>query len=87
MALAGAYEDAPPAPRAPRPAYGHRTEGRHDLTQGLLRLGGSRAGGWPLRLGVRDGKTSDRVETPLAIEEDLSLGLAGVQGIVADRQA
>jgi hypothetical protein len=41
----------------------------------------------PLRMGVRDGNTSDSVETPLAIEECLSLGLEGVQGIVADSKA
>ena len=87
IALYGAYEDEPQAPRAPRPAYGHSKDGRNDLKQVLLSLGVSGDGGLPLRLGVRDGKTRDSVETPLAIEEDLSLGLEGVQGLVAESQA
>ena len=41
----------------------------------------------PLRLGVRDGNTSDSTETPVAIEECLALGLEGVRGIVADSKA
>jgi hypothetical protein len=53
----------------------------------LLSLGVSGAGGVPLRLGMRDGTTSDRVETPVAIEECLALGLEGVHGIVAESQA
>src|SRR5215211_4712796 len=36
---------------------------------------------------MRDGHTSDSVETPVAIEECLALGLEGVQGIVADSKA
>jgi transposase len=44
-------------------------------------------GGIPLRLGVRDGNRSDSVETPVAIEECLALGLAGMRGIVADSKA
>jgi transposase len=44
-------------------------------------------GGIPLRLGVRDGNRSDSVETPVAIEECLALGLDGVRGIVADSKA
>lgn len=43
--------------------------------------------GLPLRVGVRDGKTRDSVETPFAIEECLRLGLEGVQGIVGDSKA
>jgi transposase len=66
---------------------GHSKDGRDDLKQGLLSLGVSSDGGLPLRIGVRDGNTSDSVETPLAIEECLSLGLEGVQGIVADSKA
>src|SRR3989441_3529757 len=42
---------------------------------------------WNTHVGVRDGNTSDSVETPLAIEECLSLGLEGIQGIVADSKA
>src|SRR5262247_2267077 len=84
MALYGAYKDEPEAPGAPRPAYGHSKDGRNDLKQVLLSLGVSGDGGLPLRLGVRDGNTSDSVETPLAIAECLTLGLEGVQGIVAD---
>jgi transposase len=87
IALYGAYEDELQAPGAPRPAYGHSKDGRADLKQVLLSLGVSGDGGLPLRLGVRDGNTSDSVETPLAIEEYLSLGLEGVQGIVADSKA
>ena len=84
IALYGASEDEPEAPGAPRPAYGHSKDGRNDLKQVLLSLGVSGDGGLPLRLGIRDGNTSDSVETPLAIEECLTLGLEGVQGIVAD---
>ena len=52
----------------------------------LLSLGVS-SDGLPLRLGVRDGNTSDSTETPVAIEECLALGLEGVRGIVADSKA
>ena len=87
MALYGAYADEPQTPRAPWPAYGHSKDGRDDLKQVLLSLGVSGDGGIPLRLGVRAGKRSDRVETPLAIEECLALGLDGMRGIVADSKA
>jgi len=87
IALYGAYEDDPKTAGAPRPAYGHSKEGRDDLKQVLLSLGVSGDGGIPLRLGVRDGNRSDSVETPLAIEECLTLGLEGVRGIVADSKA
>src|SRR5678815_4027625 len=83
----GAYEDEPQTPGAPRPAYGHSKDGRDDLTQVLLSLGVGGDGGIPLRLGVRDGNRSDSVETPVAIEECLALGLEGVRGIVADSKA
>jgi transposase len=87
IALYGAYEDEPSSPGAPRPAYGHSKDGRRDLKQVLLSLGVSGDGGVPLRLGVRDGNRSDSVETPMAIEECLALGLEGVRGIVADSKA
>jgi len=87
IALYGAYADEPVTPGAPRPAYGHSKDGRGDLKQVLLSLGVSGDGGLPLRLGLRDGHTSDRVETPVAIEECLALGLQGVHGIVADSKA
>jgi len=87
IALYGAYEDEPTTPRAPRPAYGHSKDGRDDLKQVLLSLGVSGDGGLPLRVGIRDGNRSDSVETPVAIEECLTLGLAGVRGIVADSKA
>ena len=87
IALYGAYEDAPKTPRAPRPAYGHSKDGRDDLKQVLLSLGVSGDGGLPVRLGLRDGNWSDSVETPLAIEECLALGLEGVHGVVADSKA
>jgi transposase len=87
IALYGAYEDEPQMPGAPRPAYGHSKDGRDDLKQVLLSLGVSGDGGIPLRLGVRDGNRSDSVETPVAIEECLALGLEGVRGIVADSKA
>jgi len=87
IALYGAYADDPQTPGAPRPAYGHSKDGRDDLKQVLLSLGVSGDGGIPLRLGVRDGNRSDSVETPVAIEECLALGLEGVRGIVADRKA
>jgi Domain of unknown function (DUF4277) len=95
IALYGAYEgEAPPdAPRArdeeapvpPRPTSGQRKDGRDELTQVLLSLGVSGGGGLPLRVGIRDGNPSASIETPLAIEECRTLGLVGVQGIVADR--
>jgi len=87
MTLYGAYEDEPKSPEAPRPASGHSKDGRDDLKQVLLSLGVSGDGGLPLRVGLRDGNRSDSVETPLAIEECLALGLEGVRGIVADRKA
>ena len=85
--LYGAYADEPQSPEAPHPAYGHSKDGRDDLKQVLLSLGVSGDGGLPLRIGLRDGNRSDRVETPLAIEECLALGLDGVRGIVADSKA
>ena len=87
IALYGAYEDAPKTPEAPRPAYGQSKDGRDDLKQVLLRLGVSGDGGLPVRVGIRDGNTSDSTETPVAIEECLALGLDGVMGIVADSKA
>jgi hypothetical protein len=84
IAFYAAYEDDPQSPGAPRPAYGHSKDGRNDLKQVLLSLGVSSDGGLPVRLGLRDGNQSDSVETPLAIEECLTLGLEGVRGIVAD---
>jgi hypothetical protein len=81
-------EDAPPRAGLipPRPAYGHSKDGRDDLKQVLLSLGVS-SEGLPLRLGVRDGNTSDSTEAPVAIEECVALGLDGVRGIVADSKA
>jgi transposase len=87
IALYGAYADEPKTARAPRPAYGHSKDGRDALKQVLLSRGVSGDGGLPLRVGMRDGNRSDSVETPLAIEEGLALGLEGVHGIVADRKA
>src|SRR2546428_10775756 len=87
IVLYGAYEDEPQTPGAPRPAYGHSKDGRDDLKQVLLSLGVSGDGGIPLRLGVRDGNHSDSVETPVAIEECLALGLEGMRGIVAESKA
>ena len=87
IAFYGAYKDEPQTPGAPRPAYGHSKDGRNDLKQVLLSLGVSGDGGIPLRLGVRDGNCSDSVETPVAIEECLALGLEGMRGIVADSKA
>jgi transposase len=89
ITLYGAYEEgarlgAEPIP--PRPAYGHSKDGRDDLKQVLLSLGVS-SEGLPLRMGLRDGNTSDSTETPIAIEECLALGLDGVHGIVADSKA
>jgi transposase len=85
--LYGAYADEPKSLEAPHPAYGHSKDGRDDLKQVLLSLGVSGDGGLPLRVGLRDGNRSDSVETPLAIEECLALGLDGVRGIVADSKA
>src|SRR5499425_3327686 len=87
IALYGAYADEPKTPRVPRPTYGHSKDGRDDLKQVLLSLGVSGDGGIPLRIGVREGNRSDSVETPIAIEECLALGLEGVRGVVADSKA
>jgi transposase len=87
ISLYGAYADVNEASSAPRPAYGHNKDGRGDLKQVLLSLGVSGDGGLPLRMGLRDGNTSDSVEVPQAIEESLALGLGGLQGIVADSKA
>jgi transposase len=89
ISLYGAYEEetrpgAGPVP--PRPAYGHSKDGRDDLKQVLLSLGVS-SEGLPLRMGVREGNTSDSTETAVAIEECVALGLDGVRGIVADSKA
>jgi len=96
LSLYGAYEEearqgsqsqpAPERPIPPRPAYGHSKDGRDELKQVRLSRGGSRDG-LPLRMGVRDGHTSDSPETPGAMEEGLALGLDGVRGIVADSKA
>lgn len=87
ITLYGAYEDEPKSPEAPHPAYGHSKDGHDDLKQVLLSLGVSGDGGLPLRVGLRAGHRRDSVETPLAIEECLALGLEGVRGIVADSKA
>jgi hypothetical protein len=89
ITLDGAYDEAArpgEGPVPPRPAYGHSTDGPDDLKQVLLSLGVSREG-LPLRRGVRDGHTTDRTETPMALEECVALGLDGVRGMVADRKA
>jgi transposase len=83
----GEVAQEPAQPLAPRPAHGHSKDGRPDLKQVLLSLGVSGDGGLPLRLGLRDGNTSDSTETPVALEECLALGLADVVGIVADSKA
>ena len=100
LSLYGAYEEetaspsdestaaaASEAPAIPRPAYGYSKDHRGDLKQVVLSLGVSGQDGLPLRLGVRDGNTSDSVEIPVAIEESLALGLEGLVGIVADSKA
>jgi hypothetical protein len=56
----------------PRPAYGPSQDGRDDLQQGLLSLGVSGDGGFPVRLGLRDGHRRESVETPLAMEACLA---------------
>src|SRR5262245_5240632 len=89
ISLYGAYEEEPhrgEGPVPPRPAYGHSKDGHDDLQQVLLSLGVS-SEGLPLRLGVRDGHTSDSRETPVAIAECLALGLDGVRGMVAASKA
>jgi hypothetical protein len=62
MKLYGAYEGLPErrppeaeeaaAPLAPRPAHGSSTDGRPDLKQVFLSLGGGGDGALPLRLGL-----------------------------------
>ena len=97
ITLYGAYEGLPESrqeeaggetsPPVPRPAQDYNKDGHPKPKQVLLSLGVSGAGGLPLRLGLRDGNTSDSTETPVAIEECLALGLPGVLGIVADSKA
>lgn len=77
IVLYGASEDAPKTPEAPRPASGHSKDGRDDFKQVLLSLGVSGDGGLPVRVGLRDGHTSESTETPVASEEGLALGLNG----------
>ena len=72
---------------APRPAYGHSKDRRPALKQVVLSLGVSGDGGLPLRMGIRDGNTSDSTETPVALKECLALRLEGLVGIVADSKA
>lgn len=72
---------------APRPAFGHSKDRRPDLKQVVLSVGVCGEGGLPLRLGIRDGNTSDSTETPVALEECVALGLDGMVGIVADSKA
>ena len=89
ITLYGAYEEEARPVKGlvpPRPAYGHSKDGHDDLKQVLLSLGVS-SEGLPVRMGLRDGNTSDSTETPVAITECLALGLEGVHGIVADRKA
>jgi len=89
ITLYGAYEEeARPVAGLvpPRPAYGHSKDRRDDLKQVLLSLGVS-SEGLPLRMGLRDGNTSDSTDIPVAVEECLALGLDGVHGIVADSKA
>ncbi len=80
------HSQSPERPVPPRPAYVHSQDGHDDLKKVLLSLGVS-SDGLPLRLGVRDGNTSDSTETPVAIEECVVLGLDGVRSIVADSKA
>jgi hypothetical protein len=68
----GETADAPTQPVAPRPAHGQSQDGRPDLKQVLLRLGVRGDGGLPLRLGLRDGKTSESPETRVALEACLA---------------
>jgi transposase len=89
ITLYGAYEEEVRPVKGlvpPRPAYGHSKAGRDDLKQVLLSLGVS-SDGLPLRMGLRDGNTSDSTETPIALAECVALGLDGVRGIVADSKA
>jgi transposase len=89
ITLYGAYEEEPhpsAGPVPPRPAYGHSKDGRDDLKQVLLSLG-VHSDGLPLRMGLRDGNTSESPEPPVALEECWALGLDGVHGIVADSKA
>jgi transposase len=72
---------------APRPTFGHSKDHRPDLKQVMLSLGVSGDGGLPLRMGIRDGNTSDSTEAPVALEECVALGLEGMVGIVADSKA
>src|SRR5262245_63555961 len=73
ITLYGAYdEEARPVEGLvpPRPAYGHSKDGHDDLKQVLLSLGVS-SDGLPLRMGIRDGNTSDSAEAPVVVEKCL----------------
>jgi transposase len=75
------------APVVPRPTCGHSKDHRPDLTQVMLSVGVSGKGDLPLRLGIRDGNTSDSTEIPVAFEACVALGLEGMVGIGADSKA
>lgn len=79
-------DDVTPPP-TPQPTHGYNKDGHPDLKQLILSVGVRGNGGIPVRFGLRDGHTSDSLEPPVALEECLQLGLAGVVGIVADSQA
>jgi transposase len=66
ISLYGAYEEETRLGEGTCPTsagYGHCKYGRDELKQVLLSLGVS-SEGLPLRLGVRDGNTSDSTEAP-----------------------
>jgi transposase len=78
ITLYGAYEKEPHRGEwpVPPPAYGHSKDGHDDLKQVLLSLGVS-SDGLPLRLGVRDGNTSDSTETPWQLRSAWQSGSTG----------
>ena len=86
-ARSGASAAAPQPPGAPRPASGPRPDGRDDRTPVRRRRGVRGEGGLPGRVGLRAGHRRARGAPPGARAACLAVGVEGVRGLVAARQA
>jgi hypothetical protein len=86
-ARSGASADAPQPPGAPRPASGPRQDGRDDRTPVRRRRGVRGDGGRSVRVGLRAGHRRARGAPPGARAAGLAVGVEGVRGLVAARQA
>ena len=86
-ARSGASAAAPQPPGAPRPASGPRPDGRDDRTPVRRRRGVRGEGGISGRVGLRAGHRRARGAPPGARAACLAVGVEGVRGLVAARQA